>query len=225
MASSKSVCFNLAEDVTHYEVEEDVEDDFDMSNPWDAFEENDATDMDWSPRDSFDSTLSDIVAAVNRAKQLRASVEEDLKRSWKAEAEAQRGCAAGAAKPGEPARSAQGTTSLIGQFWRRLGARSTLGACRKHGKSAQTKNVHGRRRWGSIELLQGKHHFKSSKAEEDTWTRSLCGAGPSNSQASAATDPLGAASGSASDTLPPSPQSRHKRLFWLRSRVCPADPL
>eukprot|EP00928_Gymnodinium_smaydae_P086764 TRINITY_DN7119_c0_g2_i1.p1 TRINITY_DN7119_c0_g2~~TRINITY_DN7119_c0_g2_i1.p1 ORF type:complete len:214 (-),score=23.81 TRINITY_DN7119_c0_g2_i1:279-920(-) len=213
MAAAKSIRFNFVTDVTEYEVEECAED-FDTCDSSGDIGEHDA--VDWSPLESSDTALSDVVAAVNRAKQLRASVEEDLRRTSRSET---------APRAEHHAPSAHRSTSLFGQFWRRFSALRKLGACRKQDRSTQSKNAHGRRRWGSIELLQGKHHVKDNKAKEDAWTQSLYGVGPSDSQTGADMDTPGTASVSALSVPEPSPRSWHKKLCCFRTRVCPEVPL
>eukprot|EP00928_Gymnodinium_smaydae_P012224 TRINITY_DN14443_c0_g1_i1.p1 TRINITY_DN14443_c0_g1~~TRINITY_DN14443_c0_g1_i1.p1 ORF type:complete len:222 (+),score=35.14 TRINITY_DN14443_c0_g1_i1:73-738(+) len=221
MASTKSVRFNSAADVTHYDVEEYVED-LDTCETWADFEENDDA-LDVSPCQSIDSTLSDVVEAVYRARKLRASVEQDLRRSSRSEAH--RSYQAEDSKFAEHAPSSRKSTSLLGQLWRRLNAPGNLGTCRKQGKSAGSKNVLGRRRWGSIEIFQVKHHFMNKKAKEDAWTQSLYGVGPSNTQTSAVMDTPVPASVSASSAPLSSHQSPQKKTFWFRARVAPEMPL
>eukprot|EP00928_Gymnodinium_smaydae_P062619 TRINITY_DN46437_c0_g1_i1.p1 TRINITY_DN46437_c0_g1~~TRINITY_DN46437_c0_g1_i1.p1 ORF type:complete len:218 (+),score=24.17 TRINITY_DN46437_c0_g1_i1:115-768(+) len=203
MSSTKSVHFNAVAEVTDYGVEEDEEDTCDT---W-RDDQDDDTD-DWSPRyESHDSNMSEMVAAVNRAKKLRASVEWDLKMSSQTEAQ-------GGSKRAEHAPNAHRSTSLIGRIWRNFGALRDLGMCSKKGKCPGSKNAHTRRRC-SIDLSQLKQRFMNSKAKEDASAPSFFGVGPSSSQASAVTD---ARRSSAPLT---SRQSQQKRAFWFRTRVCP----
>eukprot|EP00928_Gymnodinium_smaydae_P012228 TRINITY_DN14443_c0_g2_i2.p1 TRINITY_DN14443_c0_g2~~TRINITY_DN14443_c0_g2_i2.p1 ORF type:complete len:217 (+),score=16.32 TRINITY_DN14443_c0_g2_i2:103-753(+) len=216
MASAKSVRLNLVADVTDYGIEEYEESFGIFERSSESFEDDEVFVQ--SPRETSDygdCGVSDVVAAVYRAKKLRASVEEDLRQSWRAEAH--RSCHTGDSRPAEHAQSTNRSTSLIGQFWRRFGARSNVSACRKQVQSLQSKSANGRRRWGS--------YFKNNKAKEDAWTQSLCGVGPSNSQTSAAADTTGTASVSASNELFPSPRPRQEKLVWFRARVCPEVPL
>eukprot|EP00928_Gymnodinium_smaydae_P012231 TRINITY_DN14443_c0_g4_i1.p1 TRINITY_DN14443_c0_g4~~TRINITY_DN14443_c0_g4_i1.p1 ORF type:complete len:219 (+),score=28.08 TRINITY_DN14443_c0_g4_i1:96-752(+) len=214
MASIKLVRFDLVADVTHFGIEECVEDSgtYERRGVFQGYEA-----VDWPPpREISDFSVSDVVAAVNRAKKLRACVEQDLERS--ARSSEPRSLSSELA---EHAPGAHKSASLIGQFWRRFGTPSKLGTCRTPDEDTQSKSAHGKRRWGCIELSPFKHRFMNNNAKEDAWTQSLFGVGPSDSQVSAVTDAWGPASVPASGAPCPSPHSSRKKMFSFWPRVGP----
>eukprot|EP00928_Gymnodinium_smaydae_P030209 TRINITY_DN22520_c0_g1_i1.p1 TRINITY_DN22520_c0_g1~~TRINITY_DN22520_c0_g1_i1.p1 ORF type:complete len:210 (-),score=26.42 TRINITY_DN22520_c0_g1_i1:118-747(-) len=209
MASTKSVRFNIEADVIHYEFEEYVEE-FCATGTTTREPVEEEYIIDPSPRHGRDAPapMAEVVAAVYRARHLRAEVEQDLKKSLRSDA------------PGtyhsEDTRFTQKSTSLIGQLWRRV-------SDPHRGRSTRTKIAHGRR--GSLELLQGKHHFMSKKTKEDAWTQSFYGVGPSNPQTRDMTDTPVSDSDSAASAPLPSPRSPQKKTFWFRARISPVVPM
>eukprot|EP00928_Gymnodinium_smaydae_P012230 TRINITY_DN14443_c0_g2_i4.p1 TRINITY_DN14443_c0_g2~~TRINITY_DN14443_c0_g2_i4.p1 ORF type:complete len:226 (+),score=27.02 TRINITY_DN14443_c0_g2_i4:103-780(+) len=224
MASAKSVRLNLVADVTDYGIEEYEESFGIFERSSESFEDDEVFVQ--SPRETSDygdCGVSDVVAAVYRARKLRASVEWDLKQSTRSGAHRSYQTES-TEQLGEHAPGAYKSASLVAQFWRRFGTPSNLGTSCTKGKNSQSKNAHEKSRWGSMERLQFKHHFMKNKAKEDAWTQSFLGVGPSMAQASASADAWGPASVSASRSPLPSPDSSPKRAFWFRARLCPEVP-
>eukprot|EP00928_Gymnodinium_smaydae_P008270 TRINITY_DN13008_c0_g1_i1.p1 TRINITY_DN13008_c0_g1~~TRINITY_DN13008_c0_g1_i1.p1 ORF type:complete len:196 (-),score=22.59 TRINITY_DN13008_c0_g1_i1:384-971(-) len=180
MVSCKSVRFHVAANVIYYEVEDCEQDD----DTYEACDDSGVVDTD--VRSSYESDLSavsDVMAAVYRARKLRASVEQDLFRS----SEGHRRSAA-EDKLAELVPSANKSSSLLARFRQRLTWTRSSGACHEKGHSVQTINLRGRCRWGAVELFQRKQVLVRDQGEGDAWTRSLLCVGPSHAQAGSTVD-------------------------------------